>query len=136
MVLPDAKGNLTLSATNAQLHGSQLQLESQGGLPDIGYWDSPQESVSWTAAISKAGVFKVSATLATPNADACIIVEAAGEKISGQPPMTGGWEKFQTTDLGQIQIKQPGDLVVTVRAKDSASWKAINLNSVQLTPAE
>ena len=49
--------------------------------------------------------------------------------------MTGGWDKFQTIDLGQIQIPQSGDLTVTVRAKDIDSWKAINLNSVQLTLA-
>ena len=50
--------------------------------------------------------------------------------------MTGGWDKFQTIVLGQLQIKQAGDLMVKVSAKNPASWKAINLNSVQLTPAD
>ncbi|MGA2802194.1 MAG: carbohydrate-binding domain-containing protein [Verrucomicrobiota bacterium] len=104
--------------------------------PDIGYWNSGDEWVSWTAQIPKADVFKVSAMVATFNADACFVVEVGGEQISAQAPVTGGWDKFQAIDLGQIQIKQPGDLVVKVRSKDTASWKAINLNSVQLTPVD
>ena len=136
VIHPDSKGDLFLSATNAALHGSQIQLEERGGLPDIGYWDKADDWVSWTVQIPKTGIFKVSATIATFNADAGFVVEAGGEKISAQAPVTGSWDKFQTVDLGQIQIKQTGNLMIKVRAKDSASWKAINLNSVQLTPAD
>ena len=135
VVRPDSKGNVFLSATNAGLHGSQLQLETRGGLPDIGYWDSADEWVSWKAHISRAGTFNVSATIATFNADAWFVVEVGGENISAQAPVTGSWDTFQTVDLGQIRIQQPGDVVVKVRAKDTSSWKAINLNSVRLTPA-
>jgi hypothetical protein len=134
VIYPDAKGDVFLSATNAALHGSQLQLETQGGVPDIGYWDSGDAWVSWTAQIPKAGTFNVSVTVATLNAEAGFVVEVGGETISAQAPVTGSWDKFQTVDLGRIQIKQPGDLMVKVRAKDKATWKAINLNSVNLTP--
>jgi alpha-L-fucosidase len=133
---PDSKGDVCLSATNAELHGSQIQLETQGGLPDIGYWDKGDEWVSWTAQIPKAGTFNVSATVATLNAEASFMVEVGGQTISAQAPVTGSWEEFQTVNLGQIQIKQPGDLAVKVRAKDKATWKAINLNSVKLTLTE
>lgn len=136
VIRPDSKGDVFLSATNAELHGSQIQLETQGDLPDIGYWDKGDEWVSWTAQIPKAGTFNVSATIATLNAEASFVVEVGSETISAQAPVTGSWEKFQTVDLGQIQIKQPGDLAVKVRAKDKATWKAINLNSVKLTLAE
>ncbi|MFZ0829433.1 MAG: alpha-L-fucosidase [Verrucomicrobiia bacterium] len=136
VIHPDAKGEVFLSATNASLHGSQIQLETQGDLPDIGYWDKGDEWVSWTAQIPKAGTFNVSATIATLNTDSRFVIEMGGDTISAQAPATGGWDKFQTVNLGQIQIKQPGDLVVKVRAKDKATWKAINLNSVNLTPTE
>jgi alpha-L-fucosidase len=136
VIRPDSKGDVFLSATNAELHGSQIQLETQGGLPDIGYWDKGDEWVSWTAQIPKAGTFNVSATVATLNAEASFVVEVGGQTISAQAPVTGSWEKFQTVDLGRIQIKQPGDLTVKVRAKDKATWKAINLNSVKLTLTE
>jgi hypothetical protein len=136
VIYPDAMGNLILSAAAAELHGDHLQLETQGGLPDIGYWTEGGESVSWTAHVARAGSYKVSATLATLNADGSFVVEVAGEKINAQAPVTGGWDKFQTIELGSVQIKSPGDVVVKVGAKDSANWKAINLNSVRLTPID
>ncbi len=134
IIRSDAKGNVILSATDAELHGAGIQLETQGGLPDIGFWNNPDESVSWKAQVSEAGVFKVSATIATADADVGFVVEVGSQIINGQAPLTGGWDKFQTIDLGQIQIKQPGELVVKFRSKDAASWKPINLNSVRLTP--
>jgi alpha-L-fucosidase len=133
-IRPDSNGNVFLSATNAALHGSQLQLETRGGLPDIGYWDSGDAWVSWTAQMPKAGIFNVSATVATPNAEASFVVEAGNETFNVQAPQTGSWDTFQTIDIGRFQIIQPGELVVKVRAKDKATWKAINLNSVELTP--
>ncbi len=136
VIRPDANGNLTLSATNAELHGSQLQLETKGGVPDIGFWDKGDESVSWVAQISKAGSFKVSATVATLYADSGFVVDIGGQTIEAQAPVTGSWENFQTFDLGKIQLSKPGDLQVKVGAKDPANWKAINLNSIQLSPAD
>jgi alpha-L-fucosidase len=133
VVHADSNGDVFLSATNAALHGSQLQLETRNGLPDIGYWDNGDAWVSWTAQISKTGTFNVSATVATPNAEAGFIVEAGGETFSVQAPQTGSWDDFQTIEVGRFQIIQPGELVVKVRAKDKAAWKALNLNSVNLT---
>jgi alpha-L-fucosidase len=136
VIRPDADGKLNLSATDAELHGSQLQLETRGGLPDIGYWDNGGDSVSWTAAVSKTGNFKVSAVVSTLNSGTGLTVEAGGQAVSAQAPVTGDWDKFQTVDLGQIEIKTPGELAVKVRATDPATWKAVNLNSVQLTPLD
>ena len=136
VICPDARGDVFLSATNATLHGSQIQLETQGKLPDIGYWEKADEWVSWTAQIPTVCIFKVSATVATLNPDASFVVEAGGAQINAQAPVTGSWDKFQVIDLGQIKITKPGNLTVKFRAKDSASWKAINLNSVQLTPVK
>jgi alpha-L-fucosidase len=132
----DAQGNVTFSAVEAKLHGSQLRLETQGGLPDIGFWDNGDESVSWTARIEKAGAFKVNAIVAMLNAKADFVVELDGKIITARAPMTGGRDKFQKVDLGSIQVQSTGNLTVKARANDPATWKAINLNSVRLTPAD
>ena len=82
----DAQGNMNLSATNAELHGTQLQLETQGGLPDIGYWNDGNELVSWMVQMPKAGNFNVSATVATLNNDASFAVDVGAEKFSARFP--------------------------------------------------
>jgi alpha-L-fucosidase len=135
IIRPDAKGQLSLSASNADLHG-QVQLETQGGLPDIGFWTDANDTVSWNAEIAKAGTYKVSATVATPNGDNGFTVVVGGEKVSGHAPNTGGWDKFQTVDIGKVQIKNAGNCLVAVQATDKSAWSAINLNSVLLSPVE
>jgi alpha-L-fucosidase len=133
-ICPDAQGNLILSAEDAELHGDNLQLETRGGRPDIGYWNDAGDFVSWTARVAKAGRFNISAVVATSDSDAEFVVEVGDQTLDVQPPMTGGWDNFRKVDLGQIEIKQPGDLSVKVRAKSGTKWKPINLNSVCLTP--
>ncbi|HWY31740.1 MAG TPA: alpha-L-fucosidase [Candidatus Acidoferrum sp.] len=134
VIMPDAKGRLTFSASDATLHGNDLKLEERGGKPCIGYWDNGDEWVSWNAETTKPGTYRVSVTVATIFDEAEFAMAAGGETLVTKAPVTGSWDKFQTIDLGQIRIKEAGNLKVKVSAKDSASWKAINLNSVQLTP--
>jgi alpha-L-fucosidase len=132
IITPDSKGRLTFSPEDAILHGGNLKLEEQGGKPCIGYWDNGSEWISWNAQVAKAGTYNVKATIASIYGDAEFVVEAR-DALSAHPPATGGWDKFQTIDLGQVRVKQAGDLVVKVRAKDPANWRPINVNSVQLT---
>ena len=63
-----------------------------------------------------------------------IVIEAAGQSLSGAVAVTGAWDKFQAADVGTLEIKEPGVVEVKVRPKDAASWKAINLRGLKLTP--
>jgi alpha-L-fucosidase len=136
IITPDAQGRLTFGADDATLHGDQLKLEEQGGKPDIGFWDKAEEWVSWNAKISRPGKYQVTATIAAASGEANFVVAIGAENLAAKIPATDGWEHFVTADLGTVELKQTGDLVVKVRAKDAASWRAINLNAIQLTPAE
>jgi alpha-L-fucosidase len=37
ILTPDSKGNLTLQADDAELHGDQIKVETQGGKPNLGF---------------------------------------------------------------------------------------------------
>ena len=63
------------------------------------------------------------------------IVETASYQIPAKTTQTGSWTEFRETDIGQLKIEQPGDQTVKVRPKDAASWKAINLRLIKLSPA-
>jgi len=39
-------------------------------------------------------------------------------------------------DIGQLEVKQPGQQEVKVRAKDAQNWQAMNLRFVKLTKAD
>ena len=136
LITPDANGQLLFTADAATLHGEKLKLEEQGGKSNIGFWDNPGEWVSWNAKITKPGKYKITATVATINDNAAFVVEAGDQRLDAKVARTANWDKFSTTELGLVEIKQAGNFSVNVRAKDEASWLAINLNSIQLTPAE
>ena len=134
VITPDAKGRLVFSAEDAILHGTGLKLEEQGGKPCIGYWDNDKEYVSWNAQFAKPGKYQVKANIATINSDANFVVETGGESIAGVAPMTGAYDKFETRDLGEIEIKSAGPAEIKVHAKNATTWRPINLNSVRLVP--
>jgi alpha-L-fucosidase len=134
-IRPEANGSYTLGADAAELHGDQIKQESQGGQPNIGFWDKADEWVSWKVKFPKPGTYKVSANTASPNGDVEFVVEAASQQLPGKTTQTGSWTEFRETDVGQLKIEQPGDQTIKVRPKDAASWKAINLRFIKLAPA-
>jgi len=133
IVQPDAAGKYTLAPDTADLHGN-LKEESRGGRPNIGFWDSPKDWASWKVNFKQPGKFKVSADCATVHSGVSIVVEAAGQKLTGQVPATGAWEKFGESAVGTIEIQQAGEQVVSLRPSDAKTWKAINLQRVVLAP--
>jgi alpha-L-fucosidase len=133
LLQPGPDGGFILRADSAELHGS-LQQEAQGGQPNIGFWDNPADWVSWKVQVTRPGRFKVSASLATIHEGAQVVLAVGKESLAGKVPQTGNWSEFRVTDFGQIEIKEPGEVVVAARSTDPAAWKAINLREVKLVP--
>jgi len=46
--------------------------------------------------------------------------------------LTGGWDKFASSEMGALEIKTPGIIEIKVRAADAATWRAINLSGLKL----
>jgi alpha-L-fucosidase len=134
VVQPDAYGKYVLAPDTADLHGS-LREEAQGGRPNIGFWDNPQDWASWKVNFQQPGKFRVMASSAAL-ADSSFTVEAAGQKLPAQVPATGAWDKFERFDVGTLEIKQAGEQPVNVRPSDPQTWKAINLRSIVLVPTK
>jgi len=133
---PDAQGNVKLGADDAELHGEQIKTENQGGQPNIGFWDKGNEWASWKVRFAKAGAFTVSAACATTSDAAEFVVEVAGQKLTGKAGQTGAWDQFKEVSLGRVEIKAVGEQVISIRPKDPATWRAMNLRAVKLNRIE
>ena len=137
IVRADAKGGLKLDANDAELHGEKLKVEIRGVHPaNIGHWDKASEWTSWKVQFDKAGTYKVELDVASLGAGIEATVEVAGQTLIATIPQTGDWDKAQICAAGFVEIKQPGEQTLSVRPADASNWNAINLRSVQLTPAE
>lgn len=133
-VRPGADGVLTLTPDDAEIHGDRIQVENRGGRSNLGFWDRPEEFVSWKVEGMKPGTYRVVVSCATVHDGAAIALEAAGATRDAKVPGTGSWDTFADVDLGQVELTDAKPTTVTVRARDAASWKALNLRDVKLSP--
>jgi alpha-L-fucosidase len=134
VVEPDANGELVLPADSAEIHGDKLNTEERDGQMNLAFWDNAGEWASWRVRVQKPGNYHVSASVATINDGAQLLIEAGANQVTTGLPASGDWGAFKVIDLGQLELPNAGEQVINIRPKDAASWKAINLRFVKLTP--
>jgi len=130
-----ADGTLTLGADAAETHGSRIKVEAKSGKPNLGFWDDAEDWAAWKADVKQAGTYEVSVTAAAAKGESQFVVEVGPQQLAGKAPQTDSWSKYQTTTIGKVEIKSPGEITIKVRPKDAATWKAINLTEVTLKKA-
>ncbi len=131
-IQPDQKGGFILPAETASINGSGAKTEEKGGQTNIGFWDNAADFIYWNVNFSKPGKYHVKASTSTVHANAQAAVECGPEVLSAGVPQTGDWATFATADFGTLEIRQPGIQTLKLRAKDAASWRAINVRLVTL----
>ena len=127
-----ADGSVALPAARAIVHGEQLHYESGGGRDNLGYWISPADWAEWQFKATRPGKYTVSAEIAAL-ASPLFEVRLAGKSIKVKAPNTGDYVKFQTVDLGVLELKKAGKNFLAVKAVKEG-WQPINLKSVTLKP--
>ena len=133
---PDAQGRLVLGADDAEMHGGRIKAETKGRQSNIGFWDNGQEWASWKAQFPKAGTFKVSASISSTAGASEFVVEIGRPEAGGaRRPRPQNYEQYKNVDLGKVEVKA-GTLDVNVKPQDAAKWKAMNLRSITIAPAE
>ncbi len=133
-VTADSKGVLNLEAGLAEMHGDTVQTESKDGILNIGQWFSATDWVTWTVKIPASGMYNVSARVSSMADGTEFTVQVGSQTLAGKAPNTGDWALFKPVELGTFKFDARGDVVVSVRPKDPAAWKPINIRSVVLTP--
>ncbi|MCX6875816.1 MAG: alpha-L-fucosidase [Verrucomicrobia bacterium] len=130
---PDAQGRLTLCPLDAELTGG-IRTEDRGGQTNLGFWDSGNDFALWHVRFPSPGKFRVSAVCATQNDGREFVVEIGDQRLTGRAAKTGGWDDFVAIDLGLVEIKAAGPAKVKIRAKDAATWRAINVRAIEFKP--
>jgi hypothetical protein len=131
---PDAKGNITLTANDAQIEGNGLAVEERGGVANLGYWDSAADYAEWKVNFVAPGSYQVVGSFAAAAGASVLTIEFAGRKIEAGIPPTNGWDDYREVDCGTLQIDKSGEAMLVARPRDPATWKAVNLRSLKLLP--
>jgi alpha-L-fucosidase len=133
-VVPDANGTLSLAPADAVLNGA-IVAENQGDQPNLGRWDSAADTATWKIKVSQPGIYKVSTQTASMDG-ADFVVEFGDQVLSASAPKTDDWAKFEDVSLGEVTIKEAGDVMVKLRAKEPANWKPINIRAIVVEPEQ
>jgi alpha-L-fucosidase len=127
-----ADGSITLPASEATTHGHQIRFEAGSNRECIGFWVDPGDWVEWEFEVSKAGKFKVAGEIAALGSGS-FMVAAGARKLAAKSPVTGDYGKFQTVELGTLELDRAGKVSLAVRAVREG-WQPLNLKSLKLTP--
>jgi hypothetical protein len=113
---------------------SPLRIEWLTDPPHIGFWTSG-EKTAWKFHLAAGGSYKAQVTYGTPTKATLLALIIDGQTMPERElPDTGDWSKFDTADLGTLNLK-PGDHVVEAVWKTPASFGAGNLREFRLQKA-
>lgn len=134
---PDAAGQFSLQAADAEIHGGTAQYEKGADRDNIGFWVDPKDYVTWEIDAPAAGVYHVELTYACPEgtegSEFTVGVEG-GQAVRGTVRATGSWGTFQPFLVGDLSLKA-GRNTLSVRPVTMPHGAVMNLQRVRLWPA-
>jgi len=132
VVVKATNGNvLSLNANLATTHGG-VAVESGGGKDNLGFWDNPDDYVSWEAEVPTAGEYEVLAIASTQSFATECDVTIGNKHVSGSVPVTGGWGSYVDLNFGKVKVSKAGRTSISVKALHHDTWKPMNLRAIIL----
>ena len=107
------KGSVTLGASDAIITGG-LTLEGSGKQAAIRNWDSPAQTIQWTARL-RSGNYRVIVDYAQPLFGSAVTIVADGQQLAALVPPTSAEDDFRTMEAGVLAIPQGGEVAITLR---------------------
>ncbi|NQT85583.1 HEAT repeat domain-containing protein, partial [bacterium] len=127
---PSAKGageSLVLPAATATVHGKGLRQAPTG----ISSWRDTKIWLSWDIDVPKAGRLPVYVVWSCGgNARSKYTLTVGDQTLKGSSDPTGGWDKIASVKLGDVDIKKPGKITVTLKPVVKASHFQMDLRSI------
>jgi alpha-L-fucosidase len=131
LVTPDKDGIIHLTPAEATYQGG-LKSQDHEGTANIGFWNNPDDSVSWSLKTSHEGRYEVSIDASSPTAGSVLQVHSVG-KLAYSVPQTAGYLDYRTTKVGEITLPKDAKVTLTLRPV-ADGWKPVNVRKVELLP--
>jgi alpha-L-fucosidase len=126
-----ADGSLSLPAAEAILHGETIQYEAGRNRNNVGFWTNPNDWVEWQFNVTKPGKFNVTAEIAALGSGSFHVI-VGSQQIKGAAPTTGDYGRFQTVNLGAVELTATGKTSLAVKPIREG-WQPMNLRAIRLT---
>jgi len=127
---------LTLNTTSVQIVGTNARLEKTAVEEHVGYWNNTNTFAQWSLKNLKPGTYNVKMiySLDPQFPPSIVTVSARGQSLSARLSNTKNWDDYHALDFGSINIQNPSDSLLTVKATAKPGEFVMNLQQVILTP--
>jgi putative membrane-bound dehydrogenase-like protein len=134
LIVADQKGEFRLLASNSEIYGDSLTMESQHN--NLGFWGSANDHVVWTLDVTKGEKYDVwlvwSCDDGTAGNSFRLQIEEA--TVIGKVPGTGTWDQYKHDKFGQMELPA-GRHKLFFRSEGSIKNYLIDLREVRLVPS-
>jgi alpha-L-fucosidase len=132
-VFADKKGNFTLKAVVAEIHGKTARYEGGRGKGNIGFWTDKSDWISWKVRADESASYRVEIEYSVPDesAGATFQITDGTRKLSGTAQSTGDWKTFKKLTLGNITLSK-GMHQINVIPQTMPKYAVMNLKAIRL----
>jgi hypothetical protein len=132
----DRDSSVILHARNATIHGVKAQYHPEPHVDAVAFWTEPSDWVSWTFNVKTPGRFDVELMEACANGQGGSEVEVSvGDRtIRSVIPETGGWQRFQSRVIGEVELSRTGEFRLAIKPLRKAGDAVMDLRQVRLVP--
>jgi alpha-L-fucosidase len=139
-IRPGAGGAIVLRAGDATVAGAAgrpatARYESGNGRDNIGFWNDPNDRVSFEFLVSNPGTYEVRVEAAcAPGTGGRYQLSAGAQTLEATARDTGGWTRFEAALVGKLVFAKGGAVTLTVKPLSEPPWRAMNLKEIVLRP--
>ncbi len=133
---PAADGSITMPARTALVSGVMLRYEPLPHKDTLGYWVNKDDFATFDFTVTKPCTFIVEVLQGCGNKSGGAEVElAAGDrKVTFAVKETGGFQNFETRNVGEMTFDKPGRYTLTVKARTKPGPAVMDLRQIVLKP--
>ncbi len=136
VVTQDGAGVVTLAASNAITHGTQMHYESSPLKNCLGYWTKTEDWAEWQFKVAGPGSFEVEVWqgCGQNQGGSEVAVEVAAERFTFLVEETGHFQIFLPRRVGQVTFAAPGLYTLALKPKSKKASAIMDVRQVRLVP--
>ncbi len=132
-------GTIELHARDAATHSKKLQYESSPQKNCLGFWVHPEDWAEWDFHVSMPGEFRVSLVYGCGNnsgGSEVALLTSKEQILKFSVKETGGFQKWETKELGRVVLDTEGSHRVAVQALSKPGVAVMDIRKLVLTPVQ
>ena len=132
----DAAGLITLSASNAVTHGTQIRYEPAPVKNCLGYWTQVEDWAEWEFSLKQPGMFDIEVWQGCGQGQGGseVELEVEGERFTFVVEETGHFQIFLPRRIGKVSLAKTGKCTLTLRARHKQGAAIMDVSQVLLVP--